>query len=229
MSLPQKSFFYSSFSQDPFSSAFPDTCQILLSLQLSCLTFLLTAITPGTCQGYTYSLPVNMWKCLSLSKFWGLLSTTYQTSSLCLQENINGKSAELKTVACEWLKFKSCFSKKYPFSTSFSPWGRKNPDFAICFAIKGRSTGYTYTQYFTIHNSEFLQRRIGSEKVWTEHLAYLSRMRTLCWQKFVLLASTKGRVSATLCKWAASVCFLLVWHLLGRESRKKLQDEKKKA
>lgn len=51
-------------------------------------------------------------------------SITYQSRNLCLLENVNGKSAELKTGVCELLKFKNCFSKKYPFSTS-SPHGEK--------------------------------------------------------------------------------------------------------
>lgn len=90
--------------------------------------FLLTTIAPVICQGYPYYLPVNMWKCLSPSKLWDLLSITYQSIKLCLLENVNEKSAELKTVACEWLKFKSCFCKNYPFSTSFSSWSKRNPD-----------------------------------------------------------------------------------------------------
>lgn len=135
MSFLQESLFYSSFSWDPFSSRFADTCHKIeftllffltylpWSLQLSwCLTFLLTAITPATCQGYTYYLPVNMGKCWSLSKL--RYSITYQSRNLCLLENVNGKSAELKTGVCEWNLRTLFLKKKNPFSTT-SPHGEK--------------------------------------------------------------------------------------------------------
>lgn len=97
-----------------------------------------------------------MWKHLSLSTLWGLLSITYQSRKLCLLENVNGKSAVLKTVVCEWLKFKNCFSKKYVFSTSLSPWGRRNPDFAVCFAKQSRSTVCIYIYIYSVfYNTQF--------------------------------------------------------------------------
>lgn len=83
MSFPQESLFYSGFTPETHflldllipvtrltSLCFFFLTYLPLSLQLSWfLTFLLTAITPATCQGYTYYLPVNMGKFLSLSKF----------------------------------------------------------------------------------------------------------------------------------------------------------------
>lgn len=155
MSFLQESLFYSSFSWDPFSSRFADTCHKIeftllffltylpWSLQLSwCLTFLLTAITPATCQGYTYYLPVNMGKCWSLSKL--RYSITYQSRNLCLLENVNGKSAELKTGVCEWNLRTLFLKKKKSFFNHFSPWGKRIPHFAICFALQSRNDVYIY-------------------------------------------------------------------------------------
>lgn len=52
-------------------------------------------------------------------------SITYQSRKLCLQENVNGKSTELKTGgSVNDLNLRTVFLKKYPFSTT-SPHGEK--------------------------------------------------------------------------------------------------------
>lgn len=164
MSFLQESLFYSSFSWDPFSSRFADTCHKIeftllffltylpWSLQLSwCLTFLLTAITPATCQGYTYYLPVNMGKCWSLSKL--RYSITYQSRNLCLLENVNGKSAELKTGVCEWNLRTLFLKKKNPFSTT-SPHGEKEFH-TLLFALLYKVEMMCIYIYLVSYNTQF--------------------------------------------------------------------------
>lgn len=186
MSFPQESLFYSSFSWDPFSSAFADTCHktdftllfflthLPLSLQLSWfLTFLLTAITPAIFR-------VILITCLSTCESAWVLASYEVLHHISIKEVMfTGKCQWEKYWAkdrgvCEWLKFKNCFSKKISFFNHFSPWGKRNPHFAVCFALQSRSTVYMYFWYATTDRSEFVQRWTGAGKGWTETLALYS-------------------------------------------------------
>lgn len=168
-----------------------------------------------------------MWKFFKLSKLWSFLSITYQSRKLCLLENISGKSTELDSGL--WITLRAGFLKKYPFSTSFSPWGRRNPDFAVCFVIQTRSTVYIYAQYFTMHNSEFFLKedRNWQQMNWAPRLFEINENITVT--TFFITIIGKQKSSFYIMQKALQVCFLLFCHSLGREPGKQMQTEKKEA
>ena len=170
-----------------------------------------------------------MWKWLSLSKLWDLLSTTHQSRKM-FTGNCQWKECSAKTVACEGLKFNSCFSKKYPFSTSSSLWERRNPDFSACLAIQSRSTIYIYI-YSVFYNMQF---RICSKEDgdwqgmdWASCLFVLNKNIMLT--AFGIPGIGKGKSFCYIMQTHCKCLFLVACHSLGSKSGKQMQIEKKEA